>query len=50
VLLNENEATLPLPTDTPPYYKWSDFRAYYLKKLESYEKNFQKKPESYEKK
>lgn len=50
VLLNENEATLPLPTDTPPYYKWSDFRAYYLKKLESYEKTFQKKPESYEKK
>lgn len=37
VLLNENEATLPLPTDTPPYYKWSDFREYYLKKLAAYD-------------
>lgn len=37
VLLNENEATLPLPTVTPPYYRWSDFREYCLKKLEGYE-------------
>lgn len=37
VLLNENEATLPLPTNMPPYYKWSDFREYYLKKLMSYD-------------
>ena len=36
VLLNENEATLPLPTDTPPYYKWSDFREYYLNKLANF--------------
>lgn len=36
VLLNENEATLPLPTNNPPYYKWSDFREYYLKKLETF--------------
>lgn len=36
VLLNENEATLPLPTDIPPYYKWSDFRDYYLKKIDSF--------------
>ena len=36
VLLNENEATLPLPTHMPPYYKWSDFRSYYLKKLNNY--------------
>lgn len=28
VLLNEEEATLPLPTKNPPYYKWSDFRQY----------------------
>lgn len=36
-LLNEEEATLPLPkTGTPYYYKWSDFKAYYLKKLEGY--------------
>jgi hypothetical protein len=36
VLLNENEATLPLPTDKPPYYNWSDFRDTYLKKLDAY--------------
>lgn len=37
VLLNENEATLPLPTKQAPYYRWSDFRKYYLKKLDAYE-------------
>lgn len=36
VLLNENEATLPLPSDLAPYYRWSDFRDYYLKKLSTY--------------
>ena len=36
VLLNEEEATLPLPTTTPPYYHWQDFRDYYLKKLDAY--------------
>lgn len=36
VLLNENEATLPLPTKQAPYYRWSDFRSYYLKKLDAY--------------
>jgi len=36
VLLNEEEATLPLPTDNPPYYRWSDFREFYLKKLDAY--------------
>jgi len=36
VLLNENEATLPLPTDMAPYYRWSDFRDKYLKKLDAY--------------
>jgi len=36
VLLNEDEATLPLPTDCAPYYHWADFRDHYLKKLESY--------------
>lgn len=36
VLLNENEATLPLPTDCAPYYHWADFRDYYLRKLDSY--------------
>ena len=36
VLLNEEEALLPLPTDYPPYYRWSDFRDFYLKKLDAY--------------
>lgn len=42
VLLNENEATLPLPSDHAPYYKWSDFRRYYLKKLERYDEKERK--------
>lgn len=36
VLLNENEATLPLKTDMAPYYHWRDFRKYYLDKLSSF--------------
>ena len=28
-LLNGVEASLPLPTDSYPYYKWSDFRQFY---------------------
>jgi hypothetical protein len=36
VLLNEDEATLPIKTNMAPYYRWSDFRDYYLKKLDSY--------------
>ena len=38
VLLNENEATLPLPTNQATYYRWGDFRRYYLDKLDRYEK------------
>ena len=38
VLLNEHEATLPIRTDCAPYYHWRDFRRYYLKKLDQYEK------------
>ena len=37
VLLNENEATLTLPANQAPYYRWSDFRKYYLNKLDAYE-------------
>ena len=37
VLLNEDEATLPIKTNMAPYYRWSDFRDYYLKKLDSYQ-------------
>ena len=36
VLLNENETTLPLKPVAGPYYKWSDFREYYMKKLNSF--------------
>ena len=37
VLLNEREATLPIPTDMAPYYHWHDFRTFYLNKLDSYQ-------------
>ena len=37
-LLNEREVTLPVKaTATPYYYKWSDLRAYWTKKLERFE-------------
>lgn len=38
VLLNEQEAQLPIFTDCAPYYHWRDFRRYCLKKLDRYEK------------
>jgi hypothetical protein len=34
VLLNEQEAKLPIATDCAPYYHWADFRSYCLGKLE----------------
>jgi hypothetical protein len=37
VLLNENEVSLPVKSDEKPYYKWSDVRDYYLKKLDAYQ-------------
>ena len=37
VLLNENEARLPLTPVSGPYYSWDDFKAYYTKKLKDYE-------------
>ena len=36
-LLNENETSLPLKAFSGPYYRWSDFREYFLKKLDSYQ-------------
>ena len=36
VLLNENEARLPLKEVSGPYYKWSDFRTYFLQKLDKF--------------
>lgn len=38
VLLNEDEATLPITTDHAPYYRWSDFKAYCQKVLASYKR------------
>ena len=38
VLLNENEVRLPLKSIDLPYYHWTDFRNYYLKKLEDFDK------------
>ena len=37
VLLNENEAQLPLNSVGGPYYKWSDFKEYFLNKLATYQ-------------
>ena len=37
VLLNGQEAVLPLPSESAPYYHLRDFNDYYLRKLESYE-------------
>ncbi len=36
VLLNENEATLPISSDLAPYYRWDQVKQYYLKKLATY--------------
>jgi hypothetical protein len=43
VLQNEDESHLPIATDTWPYYKWDDFKAHYLKKLDAYEAERAKK-------
>ena len=34
-LLNGEEAVLPVPTTMAPYYKWSDFRQFYLDRMAS---------------
>ena len=38
-LLNGREASLPLPTDNYPYYKWSDFRQFYTARCDSNDPN-----------
>ena len=43
VLLNEQEARLPIHTDCAPYYHWRDFRRHYLKKIDDFEKKSKKK-------
>lgn len=40
VLLNEEEATLPLTPVDGPYYKWSDVRKLYADKLDSFSTKF----------
>ena len=35
-LLNEREASLPVPTTMHPYYRWDDVRAYWTKKLSDF--------------
>lgn len=37
VLLNGQEAHLPIKTDCAPYYHWEDVKRYYLRKLYRYE-------------
>ena len=37
LLLNEREVTLPLPTDTAPYYHWKDIRNYWQKIVDAIE-------------
>ena len=37
VLLNEQEATLPLPDKQAPYYRWADFRDHYLGIIDAFE-------------
>lgn len=38
VLLNGQEARLPIATDCAPYYHWEDVKRYYLRKLYAHEK------------
>ena len=38
VLLNGQEARLPIKTDCAPYYHWEDVKRYYLRKLYAHEK------------
>ncbi len=34
-LLNGEEATLPVPTTQAPYYRWADFRQFYMNRINS---------------
>lgn len=38
VVLNGQEASLPIETDLAPYYHWQDVKRYYLRKLYAHEK------------
>lgn len=37
-LLNEKEVSLPVKTNCAPFYRWTDVREYYIRKLAQYEK------------
>lgn len=39
ILLNEDEAVLPIESDMAPLYHWKDVREYYLNKITEYEKS-----------
>ena len=39
-MLNEEEVTLPLTPVSGPYYRWSDLRARYMDKLDSFSTRF----------
>ena len=39
-LLNEKETTLPLPSDLHPYYRWTDFKQYFEKKLNDFDAKY----------
>ena len=36
-MLNEREATLPVPTTQHPYYRWEDLRAYWSGRLDRFD-------------
>lgn len=38
-MLNEHETTLPVASETAPYYRWKDVREHYLKKLSEFSIN-----------
>lgn len=40
VLLNEEEARLPVKPVSGPYYRWADLRAYYMDKLDGFASKF----------
>lgn len=42
VLLNEEEATLPLKAVSGPYYRWKDMRDLYMSKLDGFSARFKK--------
>ena len=46
ILLNENEARLPIKAVSGPYYRWSDVRRYWLERMETMAGSKSKEPEA----